>query len=251
MPGCLAVSRAADRILLSFLALGAFGILIALGVWQLQRRDWKNGLIARFEAGLSKPPAAYDPAHPASEMSREFMRVRVDGEFLNAKTMKIFTPTPEAARAKTKEGFGYLLFTPLQFDGGIVFVNRGFVPQSLAATPAVAPEGKSAVTGIVRLPESPNWFTPSPEPAKNIFFDADIPAIAAAAQLAGSAITREYIQEEPVHSAQEWPLSRDPHELLASISNRHLEYALTWFGIAAALAGVSVTFIFGAWRERR
>ncbi len=120
------VNRARSRASLTILALCAFGILIALGVWQLQRRLWKNDLVARFEAGLAQPPAAYAPN------AGEFSHVRVKGEFLNADTMKLLTPTPEAARGKAQEGFGYQLFTPMKFSGGIVFVNRGFVPQSLA-----------------------------------------------------------------------------------------------------------------------
>lgn len=220
-------------------ALCVFGILIALGVWQMERREWKNGLIARFEAALSKPPAVYDPAKRASSQAREFMRVRMKGVFLNAGTVKILTPTPEAARARTQDGFGYSIFTPLKFNGGIVFVDRGFVPQSLSDSPALLFEGETEVTGIVRLSAKPSWLTPPPEPAKRTFFVADIPAMAAAASLkAGDMIESEYIEAEPASGSAQWPQPRDPHELLASIPNSHLEYALTWFALALALAGV-------------
>jgi len=228
-----------SRISLTVATLGALSILIALGVWQLQRREWKNDLIARFAAALSKPPAAYSPPEAGHEAGREFMRVRVRGEFLGSGTVKLLIQTPEAAGARTRDSFGYLLFTPLKFEGGIVYVNRGFMPQSLEGAAAPLPPGETEVTGIVRLAARPGWFTPAPDPAKRLFFDADIPAMAAAAGIKpGEAIAGEYIEAEPVPGAGGWPLARAPRSLLTSIPNWHLEYALTWFGLAAALLGV-------------
>ena len=227
------------RILQTLIALAAFCALIALGVWQMERRAWKNGLIARFEAALSAPPAIYNPAKPASTEAREFMLVRLAGEFLDTRTVKVLIPTPETARMRTQEGFGYLIFTPLKSRNGVVFVNRGFIPQSLAGSPPPVPEGETEVTGIVRLPAPPGWATPQPEPAKRLFFAADIPAMAAAAGLKSRETNvSEYIEAVPVAGAAGWPLARDPRTLLASIPNRHLEYAFTWFALAAAFAGV-------------
>jgi surfeit locus 1 family protein len=239
-------------------ALSAFSVLIALGVWQMERRAWKNELIKHLEEALSSPPIAYSPAksvHPATE---KFMfgdrLVRLEGEFLNAHTVRILTPTPDTARMRTREGFGYLIFTPLKLGGPIftgpvrpnyvhfdrfVFVNRGFVPQSLADSTPV-PKGKTEITGLLRLRAPPGWFTPPPEPAKRLFFAADIPAMAAAAGLpSGHTIESEYIEAVPAPGAAEWPLPRDPRVLLASIPNRHLEYALTWFALAAAFAVIA------------
>jgi surfeit locus 1 family protein len=228
--------NAQSRITITIFALFGFGTLIALGVWQFERRSFKNDLIARFEAGLSRAPSTYQLN------AGEFSHVRVRGEFQNPDTIKLLTPAPEAARAKTREGFGYQLFTPLKFAGGIIFVNRGFVPQSLADTPA--PAGVNDVTGIVRLPGTPNSFTPPPEPGNRLFFVPDIPDMAAAAGLKrGEAVTSEYIQAEPSPSAAQWPQPRDPRELLASIPNRHLEYVFTWFGLAAALAGIYTAYM--------
>jgi surfeit locus 1 family protein len=224
---------------LTLAAFGALAILIALGMWQLQRREWKNALVARFEAGLAEAPRAFQRDLP------EFSHARVTGEFLDASTVKLLIPAPEGVRAKTKDGFGYQLFTPMKFQTGIVFVNRGFVPESLIGTPiAAAPRGETEVTGLVRLSQAPGWFTPPPEPAKRVVYEPEIPAMAAAAGLSsGGVIEGAYIQAEPSTPAGEWPLPRDPRELLASIPNRHLEYALTWFGLAATLAGVYAAFM--------
>ncbi len=233
-----------SRIFLTLAALAALGLTIVLGVWQLQRRDWKNALVSRFEAALSKPPAAYDPAHPAGAGAREFAQVRVKGEFLSSGMVKMLTATPEDVHVRTQEPFGYLLFAPLKFSGGIVFVNRGFAPQDLAGTENLLPKGETEVTGIVRLSQEPGWFTPPPNEAARVFYGADVPAMAEAAGLHGDTILSEYIQAEPLAGAAGWPQPRDPRELLASIPNRHLEYALTWFALAVALAGVYGVYIF-------
>ncbi len=222
--------------------LAGLGLLIALGVWQLQRRDWKNDLIARFEQGLSKPPIPYEPPRNSDERTREFTRVTATGAFEDAKTLKMLVPTPEEVRARTQDGFGYLLFTPLKTSNGAVFVNRGFVPRSVADRGDVK-GGEATVTGILRLSERPGWLLPAPDLAKRLFFSADIPEMAKAAELSGhGTVVSEYIEAEP-SQAGGWPVARDPHELLAAIPNRHLEYALTWFGLAAALAGVYGFFI--------
>ncbi len=230
--------RAGDLLLLTAFALGAFAMLVALGVWQLQRRDWKNDLIARFSLALTKPPAAYEPPAPnANEAAREFERVSATGEFLEAQTAKMLVPAPDAIRAETGDGFGYLLFTPMKTDSGaVVFVNRGFAPRKVADEGGVK-GGAASVTGILRLAGKPGLFTPAPDLAKRLFFSADIAAMAEAAGLKG-AVAGEYIEAEPAPGAKGWPRPRDPRELLASIPNCHLEYALTWFGLAAALACV-------------
>ena len=161
----------------------------------------------------------------------------------DAKTVKLLVPTPEAVRGQTQDGFGYLLFTPLRLNNGAVFVNRGFVPRSVADRGDIK-GGEATVTGILRLSERPGWFMPAPDLAKRLFFSADIPEMVNAAGLSGpGTVTSEYIEAEPSPQASEWPKARDPHELLAAIPNRHLEYALTWFGLAAALAGVYGFFI--------
>ena len=236
-------SAGKSRVVLTLFTLAAFGILIALGVWQLQRRDWKSDLIARFEQALSKPPIPYEPARNINERMREFARVTATGTLEDARTVKLLVPTPEAVRGQTQDGFGYLLFTPLRLNNGAVFVNCGFVPRSVGDRGDIK-GGEATITGILRLSENPGWFMPAPDLAKRLFFSADIPEMVDAAGLSrpGTVIS-EYIEAEPSKQTGEWPKARDPHELLVAIPNRHLEYALTWFGLAAALAGVYGVFI--------
>jgi surfeit locus 1 family protein len=233
------LSRAQNRVGLTVFTLGALGVLIALGVWQSERRSWKNDLIARFSHALSTPPTQYEPPRPVDASAREFMRVKASGEFENDKTIKLLIATPQAARAQTQEGFGYLIFTPLKFSNGTVFVNRGFVPTSQVDNPQLYPTGQVTVTGIVRHPEPAGWFIPEPEPSKRLFYTADIPAMAAADGLRGDrVVVSEYIEADTTPGDTGWPMGHDPRQLLNAIPNRHLEYALTWFGLALALVCV-------------
>ncbi len=218
---------------LTLFSLAAFATLLALGFWQLERRSSKNDLIARLQHALDSPPVPFK-----GKTLPEFTRVDVTGRFSNDQAAKVLLPTPTGLRPRTADGFGYLLLVPLRFAGGIVFVNRGFVPQSLADSPKVAAEGEATVTGIIRRAERPAWFSPSADEKRRLFYTADLPAMAAAVGLSQQGIDlAEYIQAEPqARSTAAWPQPRDPHALLAAIPNRHLEYALTWFGLAAALA---------------
>lgn len=237
--------RTQNRGALTIFALVALGVLIALGIWQYERRAWKNDLIARFEKALSSEPVAYEPPLPLDAgQAREFMRVKVSGQFENDKTIKLLTATPQASRPYTQDGFGYLLFTPLRFSRGVVFVNRGFVPTSLINDPQLSPSEQSSITGILRKPQTPEWLSPGPDPAKRLFYTADIPAMAAADGISDDrTVTNEYIESDIIPAGANWPKGRDPRELLNVIPNRHLEYALTWFGLALALAGVYIAYL--------
>lgn len=237
-----AVRKKKRPFLLFLLALSAFGALIALGRWQLERRTWKNDLIARIERSLSASPAVYDPPAAGREPpgSREFRLVRLQGRFLAEKSAKLFAPTPRALHSATQETSGYFIFTPMDFGKGVVFVNRGFVPASLANSFSKSDDdAEHTVTGLIRASREPGWMTPPPEQEKRVFFAEDIARMAAAVKLdATASIASEYIEADGASNPGGWPKGRDPRELLAIIPNRHLEYALTWFGLAATLAGV-------------
>jgi surfeit locus 1 family protein len=231
------MDRGANRFVFMAAAVCAFASLVALGLWQMERRSAKNDFIARFEAALSRPPAPYGPASAGAGEQPEFKKVRVEGELLEADSIKVLSPIPEGTQALSGEGYGYLLFTPLKFDGGTVFVNRGFVPRSVAGSAAAPAGSRVTLTGVLRLPAKPGPFTPPPDLAKHLFYSADIPTMVRAAELAGGdTVTDAYIEALPGTQPERWPLPRDPKAYLTAIPNRHLEYALTWFALAAALA---------------
>ena len=139
---------------------------------------------------------------------------------------------------------GFYLLTPLgSRDGSIVIVNRGFVPTELRdpATPARASRRRGDLHGAVRAPEKRGWFMPENDPARNIWFTRDPQRSRGAKGL--DRVAPFFIDADAGPDPGGWP--RGGQTRLA-IPNNHLQYALTWFGLALTLAGV-----FGAFAWRR
>lgn len=226
-------------------ALAALAILIGLGTWQLQRMAWKDDLLARIEARAFGAPGAVMPesAWPSWRAEAdEFRRVRVTGTFLHRYETPVHGLAPAERGAPVQ---GFYLFTPLRLaDGAVVFVNRGFVPTELrdpAARPESRPEGEVTVTGLVRAPEERGWFRPDDVPQANRWFVRDPRAFAAAQGL--ERVAPFYVEADATPNPGAWP--RGGQTRLA-LPNNHLQYALTWYGIAATLVAV-----FGAFALRR
>jgi surfeit locus 1 family protein len=206
--------------------------LTGLGVWQLERRIWKLGLIARIDARVHATPLA--PPAPAdwpkvSAERDEYLRVRVAGHFLNGHETDV--------QALTALGPGFWVLTPLKTDQGfIILVNRGFVPperRSPAAHGAV--NGETTVTGLLRMTEPKGRFLRPNDPAQDRWYSRDVAAIAATRGLTG--VAPYFIDAEAGTDPEAWP--RGGLTVL-DFPNNHLLYALTWFSLALMLAGATL-----------
>src|SRR5260370_4146044 len=169
----------------SIAAASAFAVLLSLGLWQLDRKAWKEGLIATLEQRLSAPPVAL-PAPATWPRLRaaddEFLRVAMTAELLNDREAPVYTSGSSLREGSS--GPGYWIFTPARLaDGALVMVNRGFVPDG-KHDPGTRPDGEVAgpinMVGLLRWPELPGLFTPAGDPTRNIWFSRDSNAIAAA-----------------------------------------------------------------------
>lgn len=214
-------------------------ILVGLGVWQLHRLTWKEGIIATIESRTKAPPQPVPPpsAWPGLKVADyAYRHVVLEGTFESNHDTLIFRPSAEGA--------GYLLVAPLRLrDGGTVLVNRGFVPDELkdSIIKAAEPAGVVHVAGLMREPEARNLFTPADEPAKNTFFTRDPNLIAAHLGLTDAAPFM--IDADAAADRKGWPHG-GATEL--AIPNNHFSYAMTWFGLALGLMGVFVNF---AWKR--
>jgi surfeit locus 1 family protein len=216
-------------------------ILIGLGTWQMQRRDWKLGLIDRIEHRAHDEPISLTMARDLwlREHDVEYYRVLLVGRFLHDQERHLYTV--EQGRA------GWRVVTPLVTSGGdVVLVDRGFVPDELKE-PSTRPAGQIAdtveVIGLARAPGAPNWFTPENDPVRNRWFWRDVSGLAASLPADQAARVAPFMVEaeaEPVPGG--WPRGGVTRLVL---SNRHLEYALTWYGLALTLAVVAVFFARG------
>jgi surfeit locus 1 family protein len=223
----------------------ALVVLLSLGTWQVQRKAWKEALIAtvteRFAAPPVRlpPPAEWPRLDPSND---EFRRVAFSAEWLNDKEALVYT-TGSSLRADAA-GPGYWVFTPARVPGGIVMVNRGFVPEG-RQDPATRPEGQTAgpidIVGVMRWPETPGLFTPPGDPAKNLWFARDLAAMAAAKGV--DAVAPFYVEQESPSVPGGLP---QVGKLQPSLPNNHLGYALTWYGLALVLV-----VGFGIWAAGR
>jgi surfeit locus 1 family protein len=224
----------------------AGAILIGLGVWQLERLHWKEGLIGEIEARSTVkpqplPPVADWPALKPDDY--DYRHVEAQGTFENDKEALVFHGPGFSRKGISTPG--YLVLTPLRLaSGGIVIVNRGFVPENLkdkAARVAGEIDGPVRVTGLMRPPEPRNFFTPADDPASGRYFTRDPAEIAAHFGLAEVAPFSIDADDLPVQGG--WPMGGTTE---IAIPNNHLSYALTWFGLALGLFGVFAAF---AWHK--
>ncbi|HZC57170.1 MAG TPA: SURF1 family protein [Xanthobacteraceae bacterium] len=225
-------------------AIIAFVLLIGLGVWQLERKTWKEGLIAALTVRLAAPPQALPPAsawpglEPASD---EYRRVTFTALFDNTKEALVFASASAFRPDVTDAGPGYWVFTPARLaSGGVVIVNRGFVrdaKKDVKSRPDGEVSGPVALVGAMRWPDSRHWFTPGDDVAHNLWFVRDPAAIAAAKGL--GSVAPFYVEQETPTPPGGLP---QPGKLTVSLPDNHLQYALTWFGLAAVLAGVFISW---------
>ncbi len=214
------------------IALPAFLVLIALGTWQVQRLAWKAELIAFVEAQLAAPavPLPADLSQPGDISGFEFRRVAVTGTLLHDREIYL------AATHRGKVGFHVI--TPLRRDGGgFVLVDRGWVPAEARDPPRRAEgqiEGVVTIEGLVRAPDEPGWLTPDNDLAKNYWFWRDVAAMAAFARVDAPPLI---VEAGPALNPGGLPIGR---ALRFDIPNDHLQYAITWYLLAAALAVIYV-----------
>ena len=230
----------------ALLVIGAFAVLISLGNWQLRRLAWKQDLIARVAERIHAPAldltgerlAAIDPGPFLA--ANEYRPVTVDGRYAGDATVQVFTTISDAKGPL--QGPGYWIVTPLvTVSGRTVFVNRGFVPfDRLDETPP-APEGPVSVTGPLRAPETGNYMTPEPDLENRVWHVRNPLAIAPTVGLGGD-VMPFFIDA----GAGFTPPGGLPQagETRTIFTNTHLQYALTWYGLALALAGVCVVYLF-------
>ncbi len=213
-------------------------ICVGLGVWQLERLQWKQGLISGREAAVAAPPIP-PPRTLAEAHGMEFRHVTDAGIFLHDKEIFVGATSPRGGDA------GFDVLTPLrEADGRIVFVNRGFVPAQLK-DPQAQVEGTVKIAGLLRLPpdKKPGWFLPDNRPDINYWFWVDLPAMAAAGGLGN--VAPFYIDADAAPNPGGWPLGGVTR---LELPNNHLQYALTWFSLAV---GMVVIYIVSLRQDRR
>ena len=206
-------------------------VLLSLGMWQLQRMAWKEGVLARVAARMEAEPVAV-PAVPEIEV-HNYLQVRAVGVL-----------SGDEAHVLTSEKFvgpGFLVVSKLRLaEGREVLVDLGFIAE--VRKNEARPVGQIEVVGNMLWPnEVDGTFTPEPDLGKNIWFARDLPAMA------------DHLGAEPVMivASSVTPLAEGmpkPIRVASNIPNDHLEYAITWFSLAVVWLGMTLYLL---WRIRR
>lgn len=208
--------------------LGGAAILVALGLWQVQRLSWKEGVITDINTRIMAAPVVL-PDAPDAETDA-YLPVSVTGRLQGA-TLRILVSQKDI-------GAGYRLITALDTGARRVLVDRGFIAVDAAET--AVPEQNVTVTGNLQWPQETDSFTPEPDLERNIWFARDVPAMAAALNTDPVlVVARDMTGDVPGIT----PLPVDT----ARIPNDHLQYAITWFSLAVIWLAMSILFL----RRRR
>ena len=221
----------------TIIMLPIFLFSLSLGVWQMERRAWKRDILDRIATNQAAAPLTLDELLKGDPLRFEYGRVRVSGSFLHDKEFYL------AARS-LKDKVGMQVVTPLRTDDGpIVLFDRGWIP-SERKEPAKRAEGQLAgkvdLVGIVRRSQIKRQFAPDNDPARNFWFHVDVPAMR---RMAGGAadpvLDSFFLEADATANPGGIPIGGQTR---LDIPNDHLQYAITWFLIALAGAGVYLAY---------
>ena len=232
-------------ILMGVACLLTLGILLALGTWQVQRLAWKEGLIATIEERVVAEP------RPLTDIETRYATTR-DVDDWPVTVAGTFHHDRERHYLATWRGqSGFHVLTPLELaDGRFVFVNRGFVPYD-RKDPASRPEGQVdgsvEVAGLSRTAETekPSFIVPDNDAAKNVFYWKDLREMAESAGLDDETVLPFFIDAGDASNPGGLPVGGVTR---IDLPNSHLQYAVTWYGLALTLVVVMVAW---GWRNRR
>jgi cytochrome oxidase assembly protein ShyY1 len=221
-------------------------LLIGLGVWQLQRRVEKHALIAQLTERLAAEPGALPPPAQWNTLTSardEFRRVRFSATYQQRPDAMVYSSG--SAIRDDVSGPGTWAFLPARLPSGeSIVINTGFVQNTMQdrgqqdrAVVRLVTGAPVTLTGYIRFPESPGALTPRENTAKRLWFTRDHLAIARA--LGWGEVAPFYIDLEAPAPESGIP---KPGPLEVHLKDDHLQYAITWFGLAGA-----VVMAFGVW----
>ena len=204
-----------NLVMILVVGLGGAAILVWLGLWQVERLQWKTAVLDEIDARITAAPVDLPPAPDRAD--DQYMPVTVTG-VLGAPVLRVLVSRPN-------DGAGHRLIAPMTVAdaGRRVMVDLGFLPQGRAVPPL--PEGAVTVEGNLLWPDEVDGFTPDPDAATGLWFARDADAMAATLGTDPVMVVRR--SGAGPEGVTPWPVSS------AGIPNDHREYAITWFSLAA------------------
>lgn len=203
---------------------------LLLGNWQVERLDWKLDLIGKINQRAFATPQDL-PSDTSNFDDLEYLHVEVTGTFDNDHELTMYSTGPNGEA-------GYDLYTPLiNGDGQAVIINRGWVPEPIKEQETRAHTlsvGEVTISGLLRKPWEKLWFGPENEPENNMWFYGDLDGMADTMLISGGVTSAYpmYLYADKIDSDNRFPVAGRTE---INIVNNHLDYAMTWYGMAIVL----------------
>lgn len=231
---------------LGIVTLVIVGVLLSLGFWQLQRRTEKHALIAALTERLAgapgalPAPATWSALTPAHD---EFRRVSFSATFKTGPDAMVYS-SGSGVRPDVPGPVTWAFLPAALPDGETVVINAGFVQNTMQDRGQQDRVVRTLITGVpvtmtgyLRFPETAGTLTPQDDVNKRLWFNRDQREMAKA--LSWGEVAPFYIDLETPVPANGIP---KPGPLEVHLKDDHMQYAITWFGLAAA-----VVIAFGVW----
>lgn len=207
-------------------ALAAIIILISLGNWQLNRLSQKKHFIQAIEANIKNPPINVDTISDNIEL---YTKIGLEGNFLEDKNIFLY-----GKRSASPEKDGYYLLSPFKtINNDILLISRGWITQSTKDDFSKYEQHTETIKiiGITLPNEKKSFLVPENDIKKNIWFNIDLNM---AQEAVGINIANFYLMQI---DSQDLPNGGKPlsTNYLNKVRNDHMEYAITWYSLAACL----------------
>ena len=224
------------------LTLVMLAVLLSLGAWQVERLAWKTDLLGRMEARRDAPPLSISGQADIAALKRDahdFYPAIFNGRFGDDVVFWFTQIENKPTGLDRLDAAGYHMLVPFMLeDGSAILVDRGFIPARLLdITAPPPPQGLQNLAVILRWPDGRGAFDNEDDPSRNLFYVRDPKAIGAHWQFALPPMLGE-----AARANDSWPRGGQTR---FSMPNNHLQYAVTWFGLAIVLVIVS-----GLWHIR-
>jgi surfeit locus 1 family protein len=232
----MAVTMTRPKLLLPTLStIIMLAVLVSLGNWQLQRLAWKEAILAGIAHAEASPPAELTGA-----VVPAFAKIIVHGHWRNG-VVGIYGAALGGDPANEVMGAGLLQILDRD-NAPPILVDRGWVstdPQPLPAT------GAASVTGYARAAESARALAATDDIPGRHFYTLDpqkIGAIMGAPNVAPFTL----IALGDAGACAKASTCPVPAATMPRPDNNHLQYALTWYGLALTLLVIYAIWLYGA-----
>ena len=217
------------RVLFAVFSIAGTAVLGWLGNWQLDRLAWKQTVLEQIDQRIAAPAVPVPLTPVPSEDT--YLPVFAEGRF-GQEYIRVLV-------SQKRIGAGYRVISAFKTEGRRILVDRGFI--DLSKSSDMQADQAVVVQGNLHWPDEVDGFTPAPDLKKHIWFARDVRALSEALQTQPILIVASQISP-PDQNIK--PLEIDS----SAIPNDHLQYAVTWFSLAAIWIMMSGAFL---WRSRK